>query len=59
MTDSGIIAEHLTKTYKGKKRTLITAVNDISFTVPIDNHKNAYRDSFTGFRYHFHKWHEL
>lgn len=35
MTDSGIIAEHLTKTYKGKKHTWITAVNDISFTVPI------------------------
>jgi ABC-2 type transport system ATP-binding protein len=43
MTDSGIIVEHLTKTYKVKNRSdinrkkysLTTAVNDISFTVPI------------------------
>jgi ABC-2 type transport system ATP-binding protein len=35
MTDSGIIVEHLTKTYKVKNRSDITAVNDISFTVPI------------------------
>jgi ABC-2 type transport system ATP-binding protein len=43
MTDSGIMVEHLTKTYKVKNRSdinrkkysLTTAVNDISFTVPI------------------------